>query len=84
MRAVVELAGKEVVSVSVFDTDEDALKHAFLLSVADESSHRAKTRARSVSSIREVMRSLKVKGSFSQGDWAVQIATAESPRSQMA
>lgn len=75
MRAVVELAGKEVVSVSVFDNDEDALKHAFLLSVeneTDESSHR------------EVMRSLKVNGSFSQGDWAVQIATAESPRSQMA
>jgi hypothetical protein len=64
MKAVVELSAGEVLGVSVFEKDDDALGHAYGLCVENEEG----------TAKGEVMRSLRVQSSYSIGDWCVQIA----------
>lgn len=66
MKAVVELSAGEVLGVSVFEKGDDAIRHAYDLAIENISGVIDKG----------VMRSLRVNGSYSEGDWAVQIADA--------
>lgn len=72
MLAVIKLAGKDVASVSVFDNDEVALEHAMDLAVSLSNG----------TLYLEILRSLKLNGSFSEDEWSVQIVAVQNRKGE--